>query len=459
MNTTTPERKPTAESARGNCSRTLHEHLGVMVALGSIVAVALATSVDGVTLAPGDILVADGRAVDGNGALLRIDPASGNQTVVSSGGFFSMPTGVTIGSDGTIYVLDRGAFGGTGGVIEVDPETGNQHVISPSGYFAEPFAIACAPNGDLLITDLDAINGNGAVIRVDPSTGTQTVLSSGNTFRNPKGIAVATNGDIYVTDSDTHLGPSRVVRVDPVTGVQTVIPTAPYFNFVDPFGVVVDSNGDLLVLESRAFPGLSGGVLRVNPTTGVTTILVSGAAMPDPIGIALAENGTVAISDIVAETLLLFDPVTLVLKTNSSDNFFVHPTGVAIVPGHKYEFAGFLAPMGGADESGGSFGAPIRTLKLGSTIPVKFTASLNGSAVTNGLQTLQVIKYTSATTSEPPIDATPRDRATTGNEFRFTDGEWHFNLDTKGTGMSVGVWQLVATLGDGSEHRAWIELK
>jgi hypothetical protein len=36
---------------------------------------------------------------------------------------------------------------------------------------------------------------------------------------------------------------------------------------------------------------------------------------------------------------------------------------------------------------------------------------------------------------------------------------WHFNLDTRATGMSLGLWQLLATLSDGSQHAAWIQLK
>ncbi|HEY9173663.1 MAG TPA: HYR domain-containing protein [Verrucomicrobiae bacterium] len=122
-------------------------------------------------------------------------------------------------------------------------------------------------------------------------------------------------------------------------------------------------------------------------------------------------------------------------------------------------FAGFLPPLGGADETGGSFVAPLRTLKLGSTVPVKFTASCDGAPVTAGVHRLQLVKFSDATNSEEPIDASPQDAATTGNEFRLTDGQWHFNLDTKATGMTKGIWQLVATLSDGSQHRAWIQLK
>jgi hypothetical protein len=48
---------------------------------------------------------------------------------------------------------------------------------------------------------------------------------------------------------------------------------------------------------------------------------------------------------------------------------------------------------------------------------------------------------------------------TTGDEFVLEGGEWHFNLDTKDTAMTTGIWLLQATLSDGSQHTAWIQVK
>ena len=124
-----------------------------------------------------------------------------------------------------------------------------------------------------------------------------------------------------------------------------------------------------------------------------------------------------------------------------------------------YKFDGFLAPIGGADATGDTYDKTVRTFKLDSTIPVKFKIGCGGTAVKAGVHTLQVIKYNNATTAAEPIDATPTDAATTGNQFKLTGDEWHFNLDTKATGMTVGTWQLKATLSDGSTHTVWIGLK
>jgi hypothetical protein len=122
-------------------------------------------------------------------------------------------------------------------------------------------------------------------------------------------------------------------------------------------------------------------------------------------------------------------------------------------------FDGFLAPIGGADSTGGSFNQPVRSFKMGSTIPVKFKATCGGAPVKTGVHTLRAYKYSNQTTNDEVLDATPQDAATTGNQFRLADDHWHFNLDTKATRMSKGIWLLEATLSDGSQHTVWIQLK
>jgi uncharacterized lipoprotein YddW (UPF0748 family) len=123
----------------------------------------------------------------------------------------------------------------------------------------------------------------------------------------------------------------------------------------------------------------------------------------------------------------------------------------------------FASPVGGSVESGngGSFASPLKTFKLGSTVPVKFNLTNSGAPVATGVHTLTAIKYSNATTAAAPIDATPSDAATSGNQFRLTNastGEWHFNMKT-GAGFSAGTWLLVATMADGTQQSVWVALK
>jgi hypothetical protein len=128
-------------------------------------------------------------------------------------------------------------------------------------------------------------------------------------------------------------------------------------------------------------------------------------------------------------------------------------------------FDGFHGPIGGSVENGngGSFSDPVRAFKLNSTIPIKFTlyaGGCNGTPIVTGIHTLQMFKYASAVDSEPAIDATPTDAATTGNQFRLVETDWVYNLDTKRTpGISSGTWLIKVTLFDGSVRTVWISIK
>ena len=122
---------------------------------------------------------------------------------------------------GDIFVVDQTAFGGS--VIRVDPATGAQSPLASGGSFIEPSSIVFDSQGQLLVVDTEAFGGTtGGVIRVDPVTGAQTPLASGAPFANPSGIALDLQGRILVTDAFA-LGGSAIIAVDPVTGTQTPV--------------------------------------------------------------------------------------------------------------------------------------------------------------------------------------------------------------------------------------------
>jgi hypothetical protein len=67
----------------------------------------LAGELAALTLDPGDLLVVDHGAFGGGGGIIRVDPATGTQTVLASGGFFGDPLGIAIAADGDLLVVDR----------------------------------------------------------------------------------------------------------------------------------------------------------------------------------------------------------------------------------------------------------------------------------------------------------------------------------------------------------------
>ena len=222
------------------------------------------------------------------------------------------------GASADILVADQQAFGGTGGVIRVNPLTGARSTLSantsPGGgpAFVDPAGLAVAANGDILVVDPQAFpDAGGGVIRVNPVTGARTALSSnagpvgGPPFVDPFGITLAPNGDILVTDQNAFDGGGGVIRVNPVTGARTAVssnpapPGAPTFDAT--WGIDVEPSGNIAVADAGAFAG-GGGVIRVSPA-GVRSTLSSNASPAgtpsffDPIGLLVAPGGAIFVTE------------------------------------------------------------------------------------------------------------------------------------------------------------------
>jgi hypothetical protein len=129
-------------------------------------------------------------------------------------------------------------------------------------------------------------------------------------------------------------------------------------------------------------------------------------------------------------------------------------------------FNGFQSPIGGANAypnmsgPGGSFNSPLRTFKVNSSIPFKFTATCFGLPLTSGVQTLSAQKYSNGIPVGDEAITLADDASTPDNMFRFSDGQWHFNFKTKNLGDEAqGTWLFVATLFDGSRYSVWLAIR
>jgi sugar lactone lactonase YvrE len=299
---------------------------------------------DAATLQPGDIVVTD----VGSGMLLQINPQTGVQTIISSGGHFFNPWGVAVEASRSVLVVDTDAFGGGvqrhGGVIRVDPSTGGQTVVSSGGFFKTPRGIALDGNGGILVVDRDAFNDDpgpggacddgGAVIRVDGTTGDQTVVSSLEHFCDPQGITVDDAGSIWIADHTGFNGGSgegkfggSLIRVDPVTGAQTVVSSGGEFFNLN--GVATETSGSIIASREGS-AGRSGELIRVDPSNGLQSIVAT--KFSSPHGIVFDNHETLLVADwFTTSAILSVDPVSGNTTTISSGGFLNLPTGIAVV--------------------------------------------------------------------------------------------------------------------------------
>jgi hypothetical protein len=224
----------------------------------------------------------------GPARVVRVNPATGTLTTISSGQFFVSPNSIALEANGDILVTDHAAFGGPGGVIRINPATGVQTPVSSDGFFSEPLSLAVAAGGDIFIVDSAAFGGGGGVIRVNPATGIQSAVASGGNFHDPTGIALAANGAILVADpagvAGQGGGPGRIIRVEPQTGAQSILSSAGLL--VDPWGITVATNGDIFVTDPNGFSS-GARVIRINPMNGAQSPVSSGGMLVGPTGIAI----------------------------------------------------------------------------------------------------------------------------------------------------------------------------
>lgn len=264
---------------------------------------------------------------------------------------------------------------------------------------------------------------------------------------------VVTNNSVtfHYTARLSDEGTAILLRVvDAITGQQryVVLVTGPYDNtgqacegtftvFGDPnkLNLLVDGNTSTLPF-SIACPG----DIIVPCGTGPLTSY-------DPPAVPSGPTGPFTVTYNPPPNQLLLGVTNVVTATatdtngcNVSCQFNVYIQPIA--------FDGFFSPIAGADATGGSCLAPLRTFKLGNVIPVKFDLSCNGVPLTSGAPTITIQSCTGNFVFNGP--------------FTLVNNEWHFNIDSTIIGTSgafAGVYKVTANLQDGSQHSAYIQYK
>lgn len=343
--------------------------------------------------ANGALLVADNGLTTatepGLKRVVRVDRDSGARTIVSGSGIagniigsgpeFVVPTAIAALSDGSLIIGDSGL----GAIMQVDPISGNRTIVSEARFgsgppFLSPWRIAIEPDGSLIVID----DGLDAIIRVNPVTGERSIISdkagagSGPSFVNPIAIEVEANGILVVADE----GADAVMRVDPHSGARSIVSGGrpdrgsgpPLLN---PVSLAIAADGTFLTVdlggEQPDGSTLPPVIFRITPQSGNRMVVSggvegrgSGQALRNPLGMALEADGTIVVVDCGSNCLFPLPPVldpsipatvmridpdtgtrTVVLggaSTFDLELFFLIPTDVAV------QEDGMLLVTGGA---------------------------------------------------------------------------------------------------------------
>ncbi len=233
--------------------------------------------------------------------------ADGNGTSAS----FNQPSGIAQDSHGNLYVTDTlnnkirkitpagevSTFAGSGSI-------GGADGMGTAASFYYPYGIVVDSKDNIYVAD----QYNHRIRKITPAGEVSTFAGSGQsvefnadgpTFNYPKGLAIDSNDNIYVADEADH----KIKKITPNGLIVTLAGGSPaasvdglglYAHFNRPFGVTVDSEGNVYVADT-----FNNKIRKITPKGLVSTIAGNGitASFNNPKAIAVDSRGYIYVND------------------------------------------------------------------------------------------------------------------------------------------------------------------
>jgi hypothetical protein len=289
----------------------------------------------------GNIYVANQGSPEGNPDSITVYSAGSNgdvaptAVITGSNTGLNFPSALTLDLYGAIYVANEGSSAGALDSITVYSPGSNGNatpalVISGSSTgLASPGGIAVDSSQNIYATSL-GVEGNGSVsvlIFAPYSTGnvapTASIDGDCAVITSPGAIALDSNANIYVTNpGNTASGDESVAvfsqsSLVPGQGSQCLTPMSnilgPNTGIAQPFGIAVDSAGDMYVTNSDVN---SVAVFQSGMTGNVTpsATIASPNALSNPTGVAVDSNGLIYVANAGSQV-------------GASDSITIYPSG------------------------------------------------------------------------------------------------------------------------------------
>ena len=262
---------------------------------------------------------------------------SGNADSTGSGARFSQPDGVAVDSSGNVYVADTfnhtirkvTPAGVVGTLAGLAGTPGSSDGTGSAARFNYPYDVAVDTSGNVYVTD----QSNSTIRKITPagvvstlagqvgSYGSNDGAGSAAQFFAPAGLAVDASGNIYVADQGNH----TIRKVTPAGVVSTLAGQSGYAGtsdgtgsaarFYKPFGVAVDSSGNVYVADTYNFTlrkvtpgGVVSTLAGLAGSNGSTDATGSAARFYYPYGVAVDGSGNVYVSDSTNRTIRKVTP-------------------------------------------------------------------------------------------------------------------------------------------------------
>jgi len=209
--------------------------------------------------------------------LIKLDPAHHILELIAPDSLFTQspigPRNMVMESDGMLLIAD-----GTAGVKRVNPYTGEVTVVSSGDSLGLALGIAVDALGNIFVSDGAKLTGGSSkMLKIDPITGHQTVIARGGFITLPISIVLDDSDNIFVVDPATfaHAPADYLYKINPNTGVQSQIVTSDTLK--RPVGIALTSTGSLLVVNASV-----GSVFLTDTSTGQCTTIIPPGGLANP---------------------------------------------------------------------------------------------------------------------------------------------------------------------------------
>ena len=275
---------------------------------------------------PGDLYVGD----PGTSTIWRIDPDNGHHHLVASGGDLDSPDSGAFTANGKLLIADYQTFANVGAIFKVDPNTGDVSLVVTDPSFHGPTDVAIGPGGHVYAVDPNMGTGSlGAVLDIDVPGNGFDIFSQGQLFeRGPLGISVLPSGRILTSSSQNLLkADGALIKVNQDTAAQSFVSHGGHL--VDPYGMTLSANAKKAYIADFA-----GRIVQVKLASGDQRVIAKGKHLDEVTDVALGLDGALyATNDSSTDPgITRVNPKTGKKHVVSAGGFLGAPEGITVEP-------------------------------------------------------------------------------------------------------------------------------
>jgi len=190
--------------------------------------------------------------------------------------------------------------------------------------------------GDIVV----ASQSSGDIYKVNPASGAPTLITTDGLLFNPSHVIIDTLGRVFTAERGGSLNSPGVVQIDPTTGIQTMLSPATTSN--RPQALTFDQNGNIVVGNAAK------QLVRIDPHTGAQTVLTTLTGISGIQDVDVDQQGRIIVLDFGVVNagggkIIRFDPQSGVQTTVSLDGNLFNPSDLIIRPTGDFIVANALS--------------------------------------------------------------------------------------------------------------------